>query len=232
MHCALGCEWNPHAVTHSPRVLATNSCASPAAAGKSTTRDRAPPSGSSVVPPSTTLSRRRRPRPPWSLGRTAATRPSGSAGSYHPAASSSRSRSIRSTQPLRPRCRARPSLCGTPRHRALTGAGPPHSRQVVEHAGLGDSVKIEIGDLAEKFDRIATKYSLGPRACERVPSWRCLSSLPWRCSWVFRGGWLRRPLAVRASELVRARRRAGCHCGREARPRSPIPRRSAPITPA
>ena len=167
MHCALGCEWNPHAVTHSPRVLATNSCASPAAAGKSTTRDRAPPSGSSVVPPSTTLSRRRRPRPPWSLGRTAATRPSGSAGSYHPAASSSRSRSIRSTQPLRPRCRARPSLCGTPRHRALTGAGPPHCRQVVEHAGLGDSVKIEIGDLAEKFDRIATKYSLGPRACER-----------------------------------------------------------------
>ena len=33
---------------------------------------------------------------------------------------------------------------------------------MVEHAGLGDSVKIEIGDLAEKFDRIATKYSLGP----------------------------------------------------------------------
>ena len=38
---------------------------------------------------------------------------------------------------------------------------------MVEHAGLGDSVKIEIGDLAEKFDRIATKYSLGPRACGR-----------------------------------------------------------------
>lgn len=34
--------------------------------------------------------------------------------------------------------------------------------KVVEHAGLGDSVKIEIGDLAEKFDRIAAKYSLGP----------------------------------------------------------------------
>ena len=126
----------------------------------------------------------------------------------------------------------RPSLCGTPRHSALTGAGPPHCRQVVEHAGLGDSVKIEIGDLAEKFDRIATKYSLGPCACERVPSWRCLSSLPWRRSWFFRGGWLRRPLAVRASELLRARRRAGCHCGREARPRSPIPRRSTPATPA
>jgi len=41
------------------------------------------------------------------------------------------------------------------------GCVSPHARQVVEHAGLGDSVKIEIGDLAEKFDRIATKYSLG-----------------------------------------------------------------------
>ena len=47
-----------------------------------------------------------------------------------------------------------------------------------------------------------------------------------------RGGWLRRPLSVRASELLRARRRAGCHCGREARPSSPIPRRSTPMTPA
>lgn len=58
---------------------------------------------------------------------------------------------------------------------ALPGADPLHCRQVVEHAGLGDSVKIEIGDLAEKFERIATKYSLGPRPCGRAPSWRCLS---------------------------------------------------------
>jgi hypothetical protein len=105
-------------VAHSPRALSTDPCASHAAAGKSTTRERAPPSGSCGGPPSTTPSRRRRPRPPWSLGRTAATRPSGSAGSYHPAASSSRSRSIRSTQPLRPRCGGRPSL----RH-----ASPPRS---------------------------------------------------------------------------------------------------------
>ena len=53
-------------------------------------------------------------------------------------------------------------LRATPRHRALTSAGPPHARQVVEHAGLGDKVKIEIGDLAGKFDTIAAKYSLGP----------------------------------------------------------------------
>ena len=72
-------------------------------------------------------------------------------------------------------------LCATPRHRALTSAEPPHARQVVEHAGLGDSVKIEIGDLAEKFDRIAAKYSLGPPACWEAPSWWwCHSSLPWR----------------------------------------------------
>ena len=53
----------------------------------------------------------------------------------------------------------------------FTGADLPHARQVVEHAGLGDSVKIEIGDLAEKFDRIKTKYSLGPPACWKAPSW-------------------------------------------------------------
>ena len=70
-------------------------------------------------------------------------------------------------------------LRATPRHRALTSAGPPHARQVVEHAGLGDSVKIEIGDLAEKFDAIAKKYSLGPPACwESVPSWCATADYP------------------------------------------------------
>ena len=71
--------------------------------------------------------------------------------------------------------RSAPRLATAP----LTSAGPPHARQVVEHAGLGDSVKIEIGDLAEKFDAIAKKYSLGPPACwESVPSWCATADYP------------------------------------------------------
>ena len=232
MHCALGCEWNPHAVTLSPRVLATDSCASHAAAGKSTTRDRAPPSGSSVVPPSTTLSRRRRPRPRWSLGRTAATRPSGSAGSYHPAASSSRSRSIRSTQPLRPRCRARPSLLRHASPPRSYGSGPAALPAGGRARGAGRQRQDRDRRPRREVRAHRDQVQLGPPAMweSAVLAVPQLSHIGAGAG--SRGGWLRRPLSVRASELLRARRRAGCHCGREARPSSPIPRRSTPMTPA
>ena len=90
------------------------------------------------------------------------------------------------------------------------GCVSPHARQVVEHAGLGDSVKIEIGDLAEKFDRIATKYSLGPPGMSES----AVSVVP-QLTALARGLFLEAAgcvgLPVRASEPFRARWRAGCH---------------------
>ena len=53
------------------------------------------------------------------------------------------------------KARTPPRLCAPPERTRV------HARQVIEHAGLSDSIKVEIGDISERFEAIQKKHGIG-----------------------------------------------------------------------